>query len=327
MPTNTPPLLSMDAMDPSIPPPPPDTDGPVACKRHPDVQTGLRCVRCGDPICPDCMRPAAVGYQCPDCARGSRQEVHQPGRRIGSAAAGATVTKGLLLIMVAVYVVEVAVDASSAALIQGPTTATLIKVGAIIPALVGDGEYWRLGTGIFLHAGLIHIALNGYALWIIGSVVESELGSLKYLVIFLVTGLFASACVFMFSGVFEPTVGASGAIFGLFGVFAAYNYRRRHIPFYAARLRTMLYLIVLNMVFTFAVPGISRAGHIGGLVGGLIVGLVMEGIGERTSRTVAFWGVIAAMIAATLVIVIIRTPQIPPHAADALRQALQASGG
>jgi membrane associated rhomboid family serine protease len=317
----------MDAMDPSIPPPPPATDGPVACKRHPDVQTGLRCVRCGDPICPDCMRPAAVGYQCPDCARGSRQEVHQPGRRIGSAAAGTTVTKGLLLVMVAVYVLEVAVDASSAALIQGPTTATLIKLGAIIPALVGDGEYWRLGTGIFLHAGLIHIALNGYALWVIGSVVESELGSLKYLVIFLVTGLFASACVFMFSGVFEPTVGASGAIFGLFGVFAAYNYRRRNIPFYAARLRTMLYLIVLNMVFTFAVPGISRAGHIGGLVGGLIVGLVMEGIGPRTSRTVAFWGVIAAMVAATFVLVAIRTPQIPPHAAEAVRQALQASGG
>lgn len=317
----------MDAMDPSIPPPPPATDGPVACKRHPNVQTGLRCVRCGDPICPDCMRPAAIGYQCPDCARGSRQEVHQPGRRIGSTAAGATVTKGLLLVMVAVYVLEVAAGASSAALIGGPTTATLIKLGAIMPALVGDGEYWRLLTGIFLHASLIHIALNGYALWIIGSVVESELGSLKYLVIFLVTGLFASACVFMFSGVFEPTVGASGAIFGLFGVFAAYNYRRRKIPFYAARLRTMLYLIVLNVVFTFAVPGISRAGHIGGLVGGLVVGLVMEGIGPRTSRTLAFWGVIATMVAATVVLVIVRTPEIPPHAADAVRQALQAAGG
>ena len=316
----------MGAMDPAAPPPPPATEGPVACKRHPDVQTGLRCVRCGDPICPDCMLPAAVGYQCPDCARGSRQEVHQPGRRIGSMAAGATVTKALLLIMVAFYALEVAVDASSAALISGPTTATTIKLGAIMPALVGDGEYWRLLTGMFLHASLIHIALNGYALWIIGSVVESELGSLKYLVIFLVTGLFASACVFMFSGIFEPTVGASGAIFGLFGVFAAYNYRRRRIPFYAARLRTMAYLIVLNLVFTFTIPGISRAGHIGGLVGGLIVGLAMEGIGNKTSRTVAFWGVIAAMVAATFVIVVIRTPQIPPHAADQVRAALQGLG-
>ena len=316
----------MGAMDPSLPPPPPETEGPVACKRHPDVQTGLRCVRCGDPICPDCMRPAAVGYQCPDCARGSRQEVHQPGRRIGSAAAGATVTKALLLIMVAVYGLEVVVDASGAALINGPSNFTLIRLGAIMPALVGNGEYWRLLTGIFLHAGILHIALNGYALWIIGSVVESELGSLKYLVIFLVTGLFASACVFMFSGLYEPTVGASGAIFGLFGVFAAYNYRRRHIPFYAARLRTMLFLIVINMVFTFTVSGISRAGHIGGLVGGLIVGLAMEGIGQKTSRTVAFWGVITAMVVATFVIVAIRTPQIPPHAADVVRQAL-ATGG
>jgi len=317
----------MGAMDASLPPPPPATEGPVACKRHPDVQTGLRCVRCGDPICPDCMRPAAVGYQCPDCARGSRQEVHQPGRRIGSAAAGATVTKALLLIMVAVYLLEVAADASSAALVGGPSTLTLIRLGAIIPALVGNGEYWRLVTGIFLHASILHIALNGYALWIIGSVVEAELGSLKYLVIFLVTGLFASACVFMFSGLFEPTVGASGAIFGLFGVFAAYNYRRRHIPFYAARLRTMLFLIVLNLVFTFTVSGISRAGHIGGLVGGLIVGLVMEGIGQKTSRTVAFWGVITAMVVATFVIVAVRTPQIPPHSAEVVRQALSAGGG
>src|SRR3954462_2735250 len=93
-------LCSMDPMDPSLPPPPAGTEGPVACKRHPDVQTGLRCVRCGDPICPDCMRPAAVGYQCPDCARGSRQEVYQPGRRIGSSAGGPHGTKLLVALLV-----------------------------------------------------------------------------------------------------------------------------------------------------------------------------------------------------------------------------------
>src|SRR3954468_16614081 len=145
MPTNTPPLLSMDAMDPSIPPPPPDTDGPVACKRHPDVQTGLRCVRCGDPICPDCMRPAAVGYQCPDCARGSRQEVHQPGRRIVSSAGGLSITNVLIAICVGVYVIGVAMSGAGS-VISGATEKVMIKLGAEQPFLIASGQYWRLFT-------------------------------------------------------------------------------------------------------------------------------------------------------------------------------------
>ena len=144
--------------------------------------------------------------------------------------------------------------------------------------------------------------------------------------IFFVNGLFASACVFEFSGVFEPTIGASGASFGLFGVFAAYNYRRRHNPFYAARWRSMLTVIAINIVFTFLVPGISRAGHIGGLVGGLLVGLAIDGIGRHTSRAVAFWSVIAAMVALTVAIVVIRTSQIPAGDAALFRALLDQAG-
>ena len=314
----------MDPMDPVTPPPPPAAEptGPVACKRHPDVQTMLRCVRCGDPICPDCMRPAAVGYQCPDCARDSRQEFHQPGRQIGTAAAGVTVTKVLLLIMIAVYGVEVAAS-GAASLISGPDVLTTIRLGAIVPALIADGEYWRLLTGMFLHVSLLHIAFNGYALYVVGSVVESELGRWRFLALYLVTGLFGSAAVYMFSGYFEPTIGASGAIFGLFGVFAAYNFRRRHNAFYAARMRSMLTVIAINLVFTFFIPGISRAGHIGGLVSGLLLGLAIDGIGRRTSRATAFWAAIAVMVALTVAIVMIRTSQIPPGLGDELRQAIQ----
>jgi membrane associated rhomboid family serine protease len=271
------------------------------------------------------MRPAAVGYQCPDCARDSRQEVLQPGRRIGTAAAGATVTKAILFVLVAVYGLEV-VRAGGAALIGGPSTIESIRLGAIVPALVADGEYWRLLTGMFLHAGLIHLALNGYALYVVGSVVESELGRVRYAVIYFVVGLFASACVYMFSGFFEPTIGASGAIFGLFGVFAAYNFRRRHNAFYAARMRSMLTVIAINIIFTLSVPGISKAGHIGGLVGGVLVGLAIDGIGRRTSRAVAFWGVTAVMMVAIVAMVAIRTSQIPPNAGDRLRAAIELSG-
>src|SRR5436853_6183439 len=132
MPTNARALRSMEPMDPSLPPPPPATEGPVACKRHPDVMTGLRCVRCGDPICPDCMRPAAVGYQCPDCARGSRQEVHQPGRRVGSSAAGLSATNVLIGICVVAYVIGIAMSGAGS-IISGASQRVLSEQGDLEP--------------------------------------------------------------------------------------------------------------------------------------------------------------------------------------------------
>ena len=309
----------MGGMDTSLPPPPPATEGPVACKRHPDVQTGLRCVRCGDPICPDCMRPAAVGYQCPDCARGSRQEVHQPGRRIGSSAAGLSITNVLIAICVGVYVIGVALSGAGS-VIEGATEKVMVRLGAEQPFLVASGQYWRLFTSIFLHFGILHLALNMYALFIIGNVVESELGRIRYLALFLVTGWFSSAIAYWLTPplvavqgrlTLQISAGASGAIFGLFGVFLAYNYRRRHLAFYANRMRQMLMLIVLNIVFTFAIPGISWQAHVGGLVAGLIAGYAaLDGFGPRISRTVALVASLTGLLAVSIVIIAMRTTEL-----------------
>jgi len=309
----------MGGMDTSLPPPPPATEGPVACKRHPDVQTGLRCVRCGDPICPDCMRPAAVGYQCPDCARGSRQEVHQPGRRIGSSAAGLSITNVLIAICVGVYVIGVAMSGAGS-VIAGATEKVMITLGAEQPFLIASGQYWRLFTSIFLHFGILHLALNMYALFIIGNVVESELGRIRYLALFLVTGWFSSAIAYWLTPplvavqgglTLQISAGASGAIFGLFGVFLAYNYRRRHLAFYANRMRQMLMLIVLNIVFTFAIPGISWQAHVGGLVAGLIAGYAaLDGFGPRISRTVALVASLTGLLAVSIVIIAMRTTEL-----------------
>jgi membrane associated rhomboid family serine protease len=306
-------------MDASLPPPPPATEGPVACKRHPDVQTGLRCVRCGDPICPDCMRPAAVGYQCPDCARGSRQEVHQPGRRVGSSAGGVTVTNVVIGICVVLYVIGVAMSGAGS-VIAGATEKVLIQQGALEPFRVAGGQYWRLLTNVFLHAGIFHIALNMYALYIIGNVVEAELGRIRYLAVFLVTGWFASAIAYWLTppvvavsgGLqLQVGVGASGAIFGLFGAFLAYNYRRRHLAFYANRMRQMLTLIVINMVFTFTIPGISWQAHVGGLIAGLIIGYAaLDGFGPRISRTVALVTSLAGLLGLSVVIIAMRTAEL-----------------
>jgi membrane associated rhomboid family serine protease len=264
------------------------------------------------------MRPAAVGYQCPDCARGSRQEVHQPGRRIGATGRGATLTNVLIAIMVAIYLVGVAMSGAGS-LIGGATDRVMIQLGAADPIRIANGEYWRLFTSMFLHFGIIHLAFNMYALYVIGNVVEAELGRVRFLALFLVTGWFASVVAYWLTAPFvavqgglipQISAGASGAIFGIFGVFFAYNYRRRHLPFYAGRMRQMLTLIVINLVISFSIQGISWQAHIGGLVAGLVAGYALDGFGDRISRNTALAVSLIVLLAASVVIVVVRTAEI-----------------
>jgi membrane associated rhomboid family serine protease len=246
--------------------------------------------------------------------------VHQPGRRIGSSAAGLSVTNVLVAICVVVYIIGVAMSGAGS-VISGATERVLIQQGAMDPFRVAGGQYWRLMTNAFLHFGIIHLALNMYALFIIGNVVEAELGRIRYLALFLVTGWFASSIAYWLTPplvavqggglTLQVSAGASGAIFGLFGAFLAYNYRRRHLAFYANRMRQMLMLIVLNMVFTFTIPGISWQAHVGGLIAGLIAGYAaLDGFGPRVSRTVALVTSLAGLLAISAVIISMRTAEL-----------------
>jgi membrane associated rhomboid family serine protease len=269
----------MDAMEqrPAIPPPPTED----RCYRHPGVATGVHCTRCGRPICTDCMVPAPVGHQCPNCVAEARREFRRgPGRRIAVAnAKGASITKLLLLAIGAMYVVEVAVGGPGS-LLTGPSEAQLVRLGASVPlvqrangALLGiaAGQYWRLFTSMFLHAGILHIAFNAYALWLFGQMVEREFGHTRMLVIYLVSGFLASVASYAFGPVGTVGVGASGAIFGIFGAFIAFNYRRRHLAQAAANLRWAMTLILLNAFLAFAFRGIDWRAHVGGFVAGLIL--------------------------------------------------------
>jgi len=284
-------------MDPasSIPPPP---AGAVACKRHPGTQTMLRCTRCGDPICPDCMRPAAVGYQCPSCARGSRQELHRPAQQIVAAPGrGLTLTNVLLLVLVAVYGLEVAV-AGAGSFVSGPAADVLVRMGASLgyarvapgtPIIgIAAGQEWRLATSIFLHGSLIHLAMNGYALWAFGNIVETEIGRARYLAIFAIGGLFASTASFVFGVQNVPGVGASGAIFAVLGAFFGYAWRRRELEFYQARIRNVVVLIVINAVFAFQISSIDWHAHVGGFIAGVVLGLAVDGFRDREGSTATF---------------------------------------
>lgn len=277
------------------------------CYRHPSVQTGVHCTRCGRPICPDCMIPAPVGYQCPECVQLARREFRQgPGRRVRSA--GITTTKVLLVTILAGFLLEVVVGGPNA--LQDPSGRTLIRLGALQPYLIANGQYWRLLTAIFLHAGLLHIAFNAYALWIFGTAIEDALGRTRFLLVFFVTGFLASATSYAFGPVEAVGVGASGAIFGVFGAFIAYNYRRRHLALAAANLRWAMMLILLNAVLAIGFAGIDWRAHVGGLVSGFAAGYADEGFGPSRQRALVRVTGFAALVAIGVLLVVWRTGQI-----------------
>jgi len=301
----------------TLPPPPPTTE---RCYRHPNVETGVHCTRCGRPICPECMIPAPVGHQCPECVAEARREFRKgPGRRIAAAnvRSRASVTAVLLALIGGMFVVEVAAGGPGA-LVNGPSGRTLIDLGASVALaqlpsgeLVGiaTGQYWRLVSAMFLHAGLLHIAFNAYALWIFGSVVERELGRLRFALIYFATGILASATSYAF-GPNAVGVGASGAIFGVFGAFVAYNYRRRHLALAAARLRAALWLIVINAFLAFSIPGIDWRAHVGGLLAGGVAGFAAEGVGTPSQRRLILVAGFAAILVVAFAFVTWRTSQL-----------------
>jgi membrane associated rhomboid family serine protease len=307
---------------PTMPPPPIQE----YCYRHPSVATGVHCTRCGRPICTECMIAAPVGHQCPECVAQARTEFRKgPGRRIMVAnAKGMSATKALLGILLVVFVIEVMVGGAGS-FMSGPNNDQLVKLGASVavwPTTSGYigialGEYWRLFTSMFLHIGLLHIAFNAYALWIFGTMVEGFLGRWKFVLLYLLTGVCASAVSYAWSPVLVqggiyfsvPSAGASGAIFGVFGVFLAYAWKRRQTPVGAAQLRLALTLIVINAVIGFT-GGIDWHAHLGGLVAGAFAGWAVEGFGNARKERSGF--VIACVVLAVLTVglVVWKTAQI-----------------
>ena len=298
--------------DPSLPPAP-DVE---YCYRHPSEQTGVHCTRCGRPICPACMVEAPVGYQCPDCVAEAQREFRKgPGRRIAVANAKTFSLTSLLLLAIGVmYAIEV-IPVGVGALFQGPLPIRLVDLGGSIGYLsapgfeigVAAGQYWRLFTSMFLHANLIHVGLNAYALYLFGHTVERELGRLRFGLIYVTSGLFASAVSYALSDPRGVAIGASGAIFGVFGAFFAYNFRRRQQALAAARIQQMIFLLAINLVLGLSVSGIDWRAHVGGFVGGLAAGYAAEGSGHPDRRRAIMIGGFAAIVAVTVAIVVLRT--------------------
>jgi membrane associated rhomboid family serine protease len=250
---------------------------PETCYRHPTEPTRVHCTRCGRPICPDCMTPAPVGHHCPECigqAKRSARRLRPVLRRPRSA------TTALLGVNLAVFVLELVLGGSM-------DPGVLVRLGAMVPVLVAQGEFWRLVTAMFLHVGILHIAFNALGLYLFGSLVESALGSARFIAIYLISGLCASAASFAFSAPGTVAAGASGAVFGLLGAWLAFNLRRRSLSLAQANIQGALMLIGINLALGFLLPGIDNVAHLGGLAAGVVAGLAAEGVGRGSAaRTI-----------------------------------------
>ncbi|MFJ9558000.1 rhomboid family intramembrane serine protease [Nocardiopsis sp. NPDC101807] len=296
----------------TAPPPPsgaapePGPTAPRTCYRHPDRETGVSCTRCERPICPDCMVEASVGFQCPRCVAEGNRGVRRARTPFGGrAVAKPYVTWTLLGLMAAGFIAQLGTsDPIGQAGYSG-----LVREFAMLGfgrwedgTLRGvmTGEWYRLITAAFLHGSIFHLLFNGYALYVLGAQLERWLGHGRFLALWVV-GALSGSVLSLLAAPTQLSVGASGAIFALFGAVLVIGKRL------GLDLRMVLVLMGVNLVLTFVVPNISWTAHIGGLVAGLAVGAVfayLPGRGAKaSSRTLTHVLLVAALVALLAVLV------------------------
>ena len=270
--------------------------GVPTCYRHPGRETHIRCQRCDRPICPDCMRDAAVGFQCPECVAEGRKTTRSGRTAFGGLRpTNASATSAVLIALnAAVWFAITVTGGSGSRLVDllglrpnglclaaaggfDVTEAACAGRGDWLPGFV-DGAYWQVLTSGFTHVTIFHIAFNMLALWVIGPQLEVVFGRVRFLALYLLSLLTGSAVVLWAAPEFQLTLGASGAIYGLF---AALLVVARKV---GADMRQLWVLIGINVFITFAVPNISWQGHLGGFAGGAVVAAVLAYAPRGTRR-------------------------------------------
>jgi membrane associated rhomboid family serine protease len=253
--------------------------GQQSCYRHPDRPAYIQCQRCERFICPEDMREASVGFQCPDCVQQGRAAVRQPRTIAGGAISTevGAITMAIIAINVAAQVVVMATGGFG-----DPNGSDVFRWGWLSGIEVAQGDYWRLLTAAFLHGGLLHIALNMYALYLFGPFVEQVLGRWRFIATYLTLAIGSSVLVYLLEDPFTPTIGASGAVFGLFGLALIFLIRTRQ------NITGMLVLLAINGFISLG-NGISWQGHLGGFLTGVALGLVFA-YAPRERRTLVHVG-------------------------------------
>jgi membrane associated rhomboid family serine protease len=306
-------------MSASVTPPTGPSQEPAAppaphCYRHTDRETYVSCVRCGRPICPECMRPAPVGFQCPEEMR----ESGRGGRPAGGTEAAGTgagprpdragdrtplggrlapgrpglVTQVLVGLCLFAYVLQGLPGLALQSTVTLNRFTTRFDLDGF--AIADQHQYYRLLTAAFLHENLLHIAFNMYALYLLGFQLELLLGRVRLLALFVVCAVGGSTLSFLVHGRSTSSLGASTAIFGFFATYYLVARRLR------VDTSQILVIVAINLGITFLWPGIDKYGHIGGLLTGLAVGAVFAYIPPRKAllQGVLVAGVLAVLVAA-----------------------------
>ena len=228
------------------------------CKKHPTSETNVRCSRCEDFICTNCMVPASIGYQCPSCASDSTPIIKGINRnRFIPSQKNTQVTKFLSISLIVVYVFQ---------FLLGDV---LIANFALFAPSVTNGQWWLLITAGFLHGSIIHLLFNVYILWVLGSQLENIVGKAKFIIIYFGSLLGGSLASYLFSPFGSYSIGASGAIFGLMGAMLVVG-RKRNLD-----ISQITTLVVINVVIGFVLSGIDWRAHLGGLAAGAFITWVL----------------------------------------------------
>ncbi len=277
----------------SLPPPPPPGDptsidrSQNTCYRHSDRPAGRRCTRCGKYACGECLVQASVGSNCLDCAKANRAPIATRAK-FWSARQPILITMSLIVVNLAVFAWVTIQDPSSLAsrgITRGQAqlglSADIVGRGVIFrfsdgDYIAGPGEWYRILTSGFVHFGVIHIAFNMYLLYMLGQLIEPAIGRVRFALVYVASLVGGSAGAMLLQpGGFHG--GASGAVFGLMGA-AFVGFRLRGVNPFQTGIGTLL---LLNLFITFAIPGISIGGHLGGVVAGAICAVVVLAPGHK----------------------------------------------
>ncbi|MBT8213046.1 MAG: rhomboid family intramembrane serine protease [Acidimicrobiia bacterium] len=276
------------------------TGAPTVCYRHSDRPTGLSCTECGKPICVECSRDAAVGQKCPECARhtgrgrvvDARQAVRGPSFETSP------VTFSIIGLTVLVFFFT--------SVIPSGAGDDLWRQLVFFGPLIEDGEIWRMLTVTLLHGSFLHIGFNMYALYLFGPLLERQTGSVPFATMYLASAAAGSLASLLF-GEAVPAVGASGAIFGLFGAWLFVSYKIRSTPAGRAMFNQLSVLLAINLALPFFVSRIDWRAHLGGLAGGILIAFLWSQLAvgrpnAKAIRTVTAGAVLVASLAVAIAV-------------------------
>lgn len=304
-----------------------DPSGEIpVCYRHPQREAHIRCQRCGRPICPDCMNPASVGFQCPSCVQeGAKQTRQLQGPYGGARSTNPALTSIVLIgVNVAAWALILLSGAGDSRWVEwlglapeGRCTPTA-DPGSYYPGVqeaactaanagqattwfpgVAEGAWWQPLTSMFTHVQVFHIGFNMLALWVLGPQLEMIIGRARFLVLYFLSGLAGSAAVLWLTPSTSQTIGASGAVFGLIAGLLLVSWRL------GGNVQQLLLWLGINLVITFTLPGVSWQGHLGGLAGGAVVTALLIWAPRRRRNVVQYAGA-AALLVAVLAAIVVR---------------------